>query len=290
MAIVITNDIHYQNIANKIREAKGTEETMLPSEMADKVGEVFELGKQDFGTKGVASGTELILENVNEHKHMVSVNLTSDTITDFSGVSVKTKGENLFNQEGMLTDSNFTKAEYNELDCIKIIPTSVGHKFPCEIPANTDFRLSFEIAYPKGIDMYGYFVYEDGTKSNNALSRSSTSNMEYFSKVNGYTHLTHTKKIVAVVLQFYSYTTAPYYIRNFMINVGTEYKDYEPYAEPAEYQANANGIVEDVESFHSTMYLSTDIEGVTINAEYYLDGAKELEKYKNIILDLGGEI
>lgn len=46
MAIVITDNKHYQDIASKIRECKGTTETMLPREMPDKVEEVYEAGKQ----------------------------------------------------------------------------------------------------------------------------------------------------------------------------------------------------------------------------------------------------
>ena len=44
--IVATDNTHYQNIAAKVRELKGTEETMLPSEMPAKIDEVFEAGKQ----------------------------------------------------------------------------------------------------------------------------------------------------------------------------------------------------------------------------------------------------
>lgn len=45
MAIVTTDSANYQAIAAKVRELKGTEETMLPSEMPDKIAEVFEAGK-----------------------------------------------------------------------------------------------------------------------------------------------------------------------------------------------------------------------------------------------------
>lgn len=46
MAIVTTDNKHYQDIASQIRACKGSEETILPSEMASKVGEVYDSGKQ----------------------------------------------------------------------------------------------------------------------------------------------------------------------------------------------------------------------------------------------------
>ena len=49
MAIVTTDNKHYKAIADKVREIKGTEETMTPSEMADKVQEVYEKGKAEGG-------------------------------------------------------------------------------------------------------------------------------------------------------------------------------------------------------------------------------------------------
>lgn len=47
MAIVITDDKHYQNIASKIRETTGKTDTMLlPSQMPQKIGEVYEAGQK----------------------------------------------------------------------------------------------------------------------------------------------------------------------------------------------------------------------------------------------------
>ena len=62
MAIVTTDSKHYKAIADKVREIKGTDETMLPSEMAQKVQEVYEKGQSEGGNteeaynQGVAYG------------------------------------------------------------------------------------------------------------------------------------------------------------------------------------------------------------------------------------------
>ena len=62
MAIVLTDDKHYKDIANKIREIKQTNETMFPNEIAEKVQDVFEVGKKSqydafwdsYQSKGIA--------------------------------------------------------------------------------------------------------------------------------------------------------------------------------------------------------------------------------------------
>ena len=46
MAIITTDDIYYQNIANKIREKTGGETTYKPSEMPSGLDEVYEAGKK----------------------------------------------------------------------------------------------------------------------------------------------------------------------------------------------------------------------------------------------------
>lgn len=52
MAIVTTDNKHYQAIADKVRELKGTTETMTPSEMPSKVQSVYDAGYE----KGKAEG------------------------------------------------------------------------------------------------------------------------------------------------------------------------------------------------------------------------------------------
>lgn len=47
MAKIITDDQNYIDIATTIREKTGSEETFKPNEMADKVSEVYDKGRQD---------------------------------------------------------------------------------------------------------------------------------------------------------------------------------------------------------------------------------------------------
>lgn len=49
MSMVITDDIHYKNIASKIRGITGTDDTIYPADMANKVDDIFDFGR-DLGT------------------------------------------------------------------------------------------------------------------------------------------------------------------------------------------------------------------------------------------------
>lgn len=46
MGAIVTDDRHYKNIANNIREKTGSEETFTPEEMSEGVSEVYEAGKK----------------------------------------------------------------------------------------------------------------------------------------------------------------------------------------------------------------------------------------------------
>lgn len=48
MAIVTTDNKHYNDIADALRTATGTEETYKPEEMAEGIGEVFDKGAENF--------------------------------------------------------------------------------------------------------------------------------------------------------------------------------------------------------------------------------------------------
>lgn len=74
MAIVTTDDKHYKDIANKIRDFAGTSKTYTPEEMANGVGEVYDatyayahesgyqegirIGFEDGKSKGIAEGAK----------------------------------------------------------------------------------------------------------------------------------------------------------------------------------------------------------------------------------------
>ena len=109
MAKITTDSQHYTNIANIIREKTHTTTTYKPEEMVSGIEKVYEQGFQDGGagqgggstniptiTK-VISGNPITLMDVTDIPHNILLQLTSDTITDFSNIYVKVSGKNLVN-------------------------------------------------------------------------------------------------------------------------------------------------------------------------------------------------
>jgi len=76
----------------------------------------------------------------------------------------------------------------------------------------------------------------------------------------------------------------------FQIEQGTKATAYEPYKEPATYTPTADGTVEGVTSLAPTTTLTTDTDGVTIDATYNRDTNKVIERLVSAIISLGGNV
>lgn len=80
MAIVITDNKHYTNIANAIREKTGETILMKPEEIPENVPKVYEAGKTDFGRNKSVSGEALHIEDINPNEHSVGVKVESGNL------------------------------------------------------------------------------------------------------------------------------------------------------------------------------------------------------------------
>ncbi len=163
-----------------------------------------------------------------------SLEVTSELCPDFpapiqnandSGMSVVLHGDNLFNQEEMLTDSDFTKAEYNGFECIKLKPSKINHIFPCFIPKGT-YTLTLDLLGVYGRQITVMFIYEDGTLQWWRDINSSTTMTDFSS----YTRtLTAAQNIVSIDFRCFQVgKMKEYYLKNIMVNTGNTLP-YEPY-------------------------------------------------------------
>lgn len=80
MTIVTTDNKHYTNIANAIREKTGETILMKPEEIPENVPKVYEAGKTDFGRKKSVSGEALHIEDINPNEHSVGVRVESGNL------------------------------------------------------------------------------------------------------------------------------------------------------------------------------------------------------------------
>lgn len=259
---------------------------------------VYEAGKQHYGLKASVTGVkEITIENVNEHKHNVPITLTSETITDFSNVNITARGKNLCDYT-IIKNSVYSSQTVDIYDVVAGI-TRKCLAYDCAgrsksilggFKANTQYTASFVFAsQPTSSNSASRpfcFFYDDGTYSYVGYK---TYDDHTFTRIQGVS--TKGKTVVGIGVPNHDTKAKVYLDINTLLlfegNVTSPI--YESYVEPITYQANANGEVEGVESISPSMVIISDTEDVTINTECYLDGAKEVEKYKNIILNLGGE-
>lgn len=144
------------------------------------------------------------------------------------GMSVTLHGDNLFNQDGTVSDTNFTKAEYEGFDCVKIRPTKSVHPFPCYIPKGT-YTVNFDyIGTTTGQVSFAVFAtYEDGTQQ--YIGERGSSADPVFTFRNFKQSRTATMPIVAIEFRFYNIPVLKeYYFKNIMVNTGNA-KPYVPY-------------------------------------------------------------
>ena len=78
-------------------------------------------------------------------------------------------------------------------------------------------------------------------------------------------------------------------VSNLQIEYGDTASLYEPYIEPTEYTANADGVVAGVKSIYPAMSFSTDTEGVNIAVNYYRDIDKVINGTAMAVALSGGE-
>lgn len=152
----------------------------------------------------------------------IEIKNTSDNAT------LVLEGENLFDSELLMADSNFTKAKYEGFDCIKIQPRYSAHKFPCYIPRGS-FSVSFDyIGVSTGQVSFAVFaVLEDGTYKY-VGEKGSTAEPAYTFRLFKQTKSLE-KDACAIELRFYNVgTLKEYYFKNIMVNIG-EAKEYQPY-------------------------------------------------------------
>ena len=96
--------------------------------------EVGGLDVSKFGIQNEVTGKGLVtLDYVNENEHNVEVKLSSDTVTDFSGVEVKCIGKNFFDLNYALDKNNYT------------IDTYLNQNLPIYVGAGNNVTFSWKI-------------------------------------------------------------------------------------------------------------------------------------------------
>lgn len=273
---VLVDDAVLHGVANKIREKTKSDEMYYPADMAAGVNDVYEAGKASMIDESkiiekTVSGKIISVDDVSEIPHEVGIQLTSDTVTDFSGVTVTRIGKNLLDKEKWIAKLKKTDeagattytAIIDGYECIAIHPAGhtveTGKYMLGEFKENTQYVFSFigkaDISNYTGL----VIKYTDGSNELLRLAQTTWTKYSCVSSIN--------KTIECFGMYFYSGTYG--YYADFQIEVGVAATSYEPYIEAKEFTPNADGTVEGITSISPNMTVFTDNADVNITMDYH---------------------
>ena len=229
-------------------------------------------------SKMEVSGSVISVSDVNETVHDVEVNLTSDTITDFSGITVSRFGKNLIPYPYYYDSRHINGVDctINEDKTVTVNGTSTGNVFfqlqakSCTIPKGSYFLSGC----PAGGTGSTYSLYAVGYDS---------SGKEIFRKSDYGSGITITnpvdKATLSVIIFILPNTTVNNLTFRPQIEVGTTKTEYEQYITPQTEIAEVDGAVNGITSISPNMTLLCDTSGMTINAKYIsTSGSADTEK------------
>ena len=253
-------------------------------------GDKGEKGEPDYSLvanalKGTVSGEAVSIADVSPLEHSIGVKLKSDTITDFSSVTLKKCGKNLLDLTSLIGKS--VTLNGGTLSC----GADGGISGSGTLSGYVGFD-PFRLYLPKG----KYILSASGTFSNFGcyLTFRDENNVNLGDGVAnrpGGDFVFNTENYPS-----YSYVEVTIKRNNNVALSGTAYfqielgsgtaTEYEYFKEPETY----NGTVESVPSLYPVTTLMTDTDGVIINAEYNKDTNKVIERLVNAIISLGGNV
>ena len=244
--------------------------------VADNMPKIYEAGQKSMVDESkiiekTVSGSVISLDDVSEVPHDVAVQLSSDIVTDFSGVEVDVVGKNLFDKtaypltvgkELWATSGNVSNNSANTM-------ASTLDYIPCHNLRELTITISHTYGSNMGVAFY------DGSKA-------------FISGVlnNGGTKITATVPDTAV---YYRFCMNAVYIDVAQVEVGAVSTDYEPYIKKT-YTAEADGTVKGIKSISPNMTIFTEMEGINISATYHKSWGMQTEydRFWNAFQNNGG--
>ena len=241
---------------------------------ADKVREIsVSKINEEYLVEEVVSGTGCVVaENVLGISHPIDVKLTSDTITDFSGITISRSGRNLVRYPYF--DGNLTKEGVTFTDKGNGIVNISGEMNNEE---RVEYFFAREIPLKKGTytlsancdgnhnGTFTYYVYDmvqskaiSFVKCHNATNNVNTT----------FTIDKDVEKVYIKVLLASSNTTLNADV-SVQLEYGTEASPFELFDDYSTHQVNADGTVDGLMSICPTTVLCADDDTVNISMAYY---------------------
>lgn len=184
----------------------------------------------------------------------IKIELKSDVTylpADYSGVKVQRLGKNLFNGELKIWEN---ANRIGSKGCVKVKPNTVY----------TIYTFDYTIS-PPTFEIRGNHTGKYSMSDKQILGMTNIFNSGEYE----YIWFREWKEMTQDGVTLES---------RVQVEEGRTATEYEPYIEPNEYTANADGTVDGIKSLYPSMTLTSDTEGVIITAEYIKDIDKAFEE------------
>ena len=257
--------------------------------VAENVPKVYDAGKKSMVDEGkiiekTVSGSVISLDDVSEVPHEVSVQLSSDTVTDFSNTNLISRGLNLISFPYPIvsgTNYNGVIVTVQEDGGININGTSTAEysfavcSFSPYKKLNGKYSLSLGVSLPRKVS--AYLSMDDAIGNINIISEAENGSTDisdryckairiWFGKGATFDNIT--------IYPMFTYNTLPL--------------PYEPYKEPISYKSASGTFM--IPSQSPYMVLETDTNGINITATYHKSWGMQTEydRFWNAYQNNGG--
>lgn len=272
--------------AGKVSQIQGVEPAEVDASLfggklktiAENTIRVFEKGRADANLqKATASGEVVRVDDVSPIEHKLKVNLTSDALTDFSGVGVTRYGKNLLG----ITEVTEHRAEYEVTFENGVIGTKYGdsNSFACYtnkvyLPTNTPLCYRHRVIGGDRVIIRCFDENDNNISANISIGWGSylAGYQGHFGAAANGAKFTLPSEVSYVILGYCVMQNTAQQRNEYsemQIEIGNVATSYEQYKEPQTAFALAGGTVNGLTSLSPTMTLIPDTEGVSINLEYY---------------------
>ena len=250
--------------------------------------------------KGHKSGQSVSADDVSPMEHELDIKLTGENL---GGTKVKRLGKNFADLAGLPDDLKRSPSNYNA----KTGPTyeiTDDNKIILKAPTETasgpqaTSEILFKQLFPDAREGMTLRLSADDEVSEGASNPSPIVWISgigvYFAYSKSGSPLTVTQEMLNSKITFYTTTTVggTVTLSNFQMELGDTATEYEPYIEPVEAIADAEGNVKGLMSMSPSVTLTTDNEGAVIDCTYIRDANKvitDLEtKLNTLVATIGG--
>lgn len=253
--------------------------------VAENMQKVYDAGKAAGGgvdekyiiEKTITGKGVVYADDLSEYTHDVGVRLSSDTITDFSGVTLTRTGKNILKRPYYYASRTLNGVTFTVNDDGSITLTGTATKdasFYFTDYNNYDGWRA-ELRAPAVVSGSPYGAYDAGAYMNVSFRKKGSTSTSYAGEYGDGMVLPAGATKINIVVS----TMAGFTFNGLTFHPMVEYgavcaTGYEPYIEAATYTANADGTVDGVESISPCMTLTADAD-VDITANYHMSyGAK----------------